>query len=144
MTEQPDGGIRDIAEDGTQLNAEAGTDGGRSSRGPSLSVGGEQEPGGDVPPYDGRSEDVPVKTDGSDYRDGVRVGGATGPVESSQESAWPDPEDTPGGRTGTPADEQPAADEPAADEHDGTDHRDDPGVGPAHEPGTRRAEDVAG
>ncbi len=144
MTDQPDGETRDIAEDGTQENAEAdGTGGGRSSYGPSFSVGGTQEPGGEVPPYDGRSADVPVKTDGSDYNDGARVGGATGPVESSGESQQPDPADTPGGATASPADEQPAAEQPEADEHDGTDHRDDPGVGPAHYPGTGRPEDHA-
>ena len=89
MTEQPDGGTRDIADDGTQENAEAGTDGGRSSRGPALSVGGEQEPGGEMPPYDGRQASGQVDDDGSDYRDGARVGGATGPVVSSQGSASP-------------------------------------------------------
>lgn len=142
MTEQPDGGLRDIAEDGTQTNPESGTDGGRSSRGPSLSVGGEQEPGGEIPPYEGRQTSVPVDTDGSDYRGGVRVGGATGPVESSRESASPDPENTPRGAVASPADERPAAAEPDADEHDLADPRNDPGVGPAHEPGTGRAEDL--
>ncbi len=142
MTEQPDGGLRDIAENGTQRNAEAGTDGGRSSRGPALSVGGEQEPGGEVPPYEGRQTSAPVDDDGSDYRDGVRVGGATGPVVSSGESASPDPSDTPRGRVAGPADERPATDELDADEHDRGDHRNDPGVGPAHVPGTTRAEDL--
>jgi hypothetical protein len=142
LSEQPPDGLRDIAADGTQRDAEEGTPGGRSSRGPSLSVGGEQEPGGAVPPYEGRQTSAPVDTDGSDYRDGVRVGGATGPVESSRSSPWPDPEDTPRGATATPADERPAKDEPAADERDGTDSRDDPGVGPAHEPGTLRGEDA--
>ena len=94
-------------------------------------------------PDGGRQERGEVAADGSDYRDGVRVGGATGPVESSGESASPDPEDTPGGATGSPSDEQPAQDQPAADEDDGTDRRDDPGVGPAHEAGTQRGEDVS-
>lgn len=141
MTEQPDGGLRDIADDGTQQNAEKGTEGGRSSRGPSLSVGGDQEPGGAVPPYEDRQTSAPVDDDGSDYRGGARVGGATGPVRSSGESQSPDPADTPRGAVASPAEESAAANEPEADEHDLSDPRNDPGVGPAHEPGTGRAED---
>ena len=108
VTEQPDGGTRDIADDGTQRMREAGTPGGRSSRGPAQSVGGKRDPGGPVSPYDGRQTSAPVDTDGSDYRDGARVGGATGPVESSRDSAWPDPAHTPRGARATPADERPA------------------------------------
>ena len=92
-----------------------------------------------VPPYDGRQGDVPVKTDGSDYREGARVGGATGPVESSQDGTSPDPDATPRGAVASPADEQPAAEQVSAP--DGTDPRDDPGVGPGHVGGTPRAED---
>jgi len=46
----------------------------------------------------------------------------------------PDPDDTPGGSTGSPADEQPAGETTATGP-------DDEGVGPAHTPGTPRAED---
>lgn len=140
MTEQPDADIRRIADDGTQENAEAGTDGGRSSRGPSLSIGGQQEPGGVVPPYDDRQTSGTVATDGSDYIGGARVGGAGGMVESSRDSASPDPQDTPRGPVATPAAEYPAEDEPDADEHD-LDRRNDPGVGPAHITGVPRGED---
>lgn len=139
MTEQPDNSTRDIAEDGTQENAQTGTGGGRSSYGPPTSGGGEQQPGGEVPPYGGRQDSGEVDSDGSDYRDGARVGGATGPVESSPDSASPDPGESPGGATGSPADEQPAGDQPSA--RDGDDSRDDPGVGPAHMPDTKRGED---
>jgi hypothetical protein len=136
MTEQPDE-TREIADDGSQ--EDAGADGGRgASYGPSGSVGGEQEPGGEAPPYDGRTEGAPVKTDDSDYRDGVRVGGATGPVQSSGDGETPDPSDTPGGATGSPSDEQPAGEQDW--QPDGSDPRDDPGVGPSHEAGTGRAE----
>jgi hypothetical protein len=63
------------------------------------------------------------------------VGGATGPVESSARKA-PEPADTPGGATASPADEQPAENTPD----------DEPGeasVGPAHHAGTTRGEDVS-
>jgi len=97
---------RTINDDGTQREGEMGTGGGRSSRGPALSAGGDQEPGGVVPPYDGRTESMDASTTGS-MQDGVRVGGATGAVEDDEFKA-PLPADTPGGRTVTPADEQPA------------------------------------
>jgi hypothetical protein len=91
------------------------------------------ETGRAVPPYEGRRESADV--DGPDdlRRDGVTVGGATGPVESAEQKAAADPS---GGTGVTPADEQ-----PAADTEDG-----EPGeasVGPAHHPGTARGEDAA-
>jgi len=89
---------------------EGDTGGGRSGRGPATNVPGEQEPGGIVPPYDGRTTGS-KPDESSSYRDGVRVGGATGPVVDDEPKA-PAPEDTPGGRTTSPADEEPAADLP--------------------------------
>ncbi|MDQ3104168.1 MAG: hypothetical protein M3Q87_02915 [Actinomycetota bacterium] len=85
----------------------------------------------DLPPYDDRQKGADVDQTGS-HREGARVGGATGPVEDD-EMKDPEPESTPGGRTASPADEQPAADMPENEPSD-------PGTGPAHEPGTGRAE----
>lgn len=128
---------RTIAEDGTQLEAEGQTGGGHSSRGPALSTGGEQEPGGLVPPYEGRTTAADGRHGKGTYREAARVGGATGPVEDDQFKA-PSPSDTPGGRTASPGDEQPAADMP-----DGTSAED--GVdAPAHTPGTPRGEHGGG
>jgi hypothetical protein len=91
--------------------------GGRSGRGPATNVPGETEPGGAVPPYEGRTE----AGDGGETADGLTS---------------PAPEDTPGGRTASPADDQPAVDTPDAEPSD-------PGVGPAHIPGTQRGEDLS-
>ncbi len=110
---------------------EGDTGGGRSGRGPSTHVPGEQEPGGVTPPYDGRRESADI--DQSDAPEGAVLEGATGPAETSSGLTSPKPEDTPGGRTTSPADEQPAEqtpDGPSADE----------GVGPAHVPGTPKGE----
>jgi hypothetical protein len=102
---------------------EADGGGGRSGRGPSTHVPGEPEPGGVVPPYEGRKESA--DTDGEGEPGLKTVDGMTSP----------EPADTPGGATTSPADEQPATvdpdDEPA-----------DPGVGPAHVAGTTRGEQV--
>lgn len=103
---------------------------------PSAPIGSNEPEGVDtegrtVPPYEGRREAADVG--GESTRDGAKVGGATGPVEDDEMKAA-DPADTPGGATGSPADEQPAADMPETD-------LDDDAVGPAHEPGTGRAED---
>src|SRR3954453_8810421 len=84
-----------------------------------------------VPPYEGRRAAADVDSEEQAYRDGARVGGATGPVQY-EERAAPDPADTPRGATGSPADEQPAAAAPETD-------LDDDRVGPAHESGTPRA-----
>jgi hypothetical protein len=91
--------------------------------------------GSAVPPYEGRRETADVDGEDKSRRDGVNVGGATGPVESSERKAS-EPAATLGAATSSPADEQPA---------EGT--RDgEPGaasVGPAHLPGTRRGEDMS-
>ena len=94
-----------------------------------------QGQGGDrpVPPYEGRRESADVERAEEVDKGGANVGGATGPVESSEPKA-PDPAATPGGATASPADEQPAAqsrgDAPAEDE----------GVGPAHIAGVPKGE----
>lgn len=88
--------------------------------------------GSAVPPYEGRKEEA-TSGEGA-TTDDARTGGAVGPVDDPEPKA-PDPEDTPGGATASPADEQPAADAPGEDS-------DDPGgTGPAHHGGTGRAED---
>jgi hypothetical protein len=92
--------------------------------------------GSTVPPYEGRRTTADMEDKDEAYRDGVNLGGATGPVENN-ESATPDPRDTPGGATGSPADEQPAS---RAAETDLDDDR----VGPAHQAGAPRAEDQHG
>lgn len=86
-----------------------------------------------LPPYEGRRAAAEVDGPDQAWRDGSRVGGATGPVEND-EMAAPDPVASPGGATGSPSDEQPAADMPETD-------LDDDRIGPAHEAGTGRAED---
>jgi hypothetical protein len=87
-----------------------------------------------VPPYDGRRESADVDGPESSTRDGAEVGGATGPVEADDRMRAPDPASTPGGATGSPADEQPASEMPETD-------LDDDRVGPSHDQGTGRAED---
>jgi len=104
-----DGG-RTIAEDGTQKEADLATGGSRAA-GPTPSPGGEQQPGGVVPPYEGRKQSAEPDQEGGTHRDGARVGGATGPVDDDDAKA-PHPSDTPGGRTTSPADEQPASQMP--------------------------------
>jgi hypothetical protein len=94
----------------TPSRPEGDAGGGRSARGPSTSVPGGQEPGGVTPPYEGRKRSAEPDQEGGTVRGGVRVGGATGPVEDDQPKA-PRPEDTVGGRTASPADEQPAAEQ---------------------------------
>lgn len=116
---------------------EAPVGGGRTSRGPN-DPGGKQEPGGLVPPYEGRKESADIEEassgTGADVREGADVAGAARP-RVSDEMKSPDPDSTPGGRTESPADEQPA-------ETAGGDQPVDEGsVGPAHVPGTARGED---
>jgi hypothetical protein len=107
--------------------------GGRSGRGPSTHVPGEQEPGGVVPPYEGRKEKAEPDQEGGSMRDGVRVGGATGPVDDDEFKA-PSPGDSAEERTSSPADEQPAADMPDGQSTEqGVD-------APAHESGTPKGE----
>lgn len=95
--------------------------------------GGAQEPDGPVPPYEGRRESADVDADGAD-RDGVHVGGATGPVVASGPAD--DPGSSPLGRTASP-DEDAGGTEAAG-------YPADPGVGPDHQAGVRRGEDEPG
>lgn len=85
-----------------------------------------------VPPYDGRRETADVDGPETSVRDGVGTGGATGPVDSDADVD--DPSSTPRGEHASPAEEEPP--EEASD----TDTEPDL-TGPAHEPGTGRAED---
>jgi len=95
--------------------------------------GSQQEPGGLVPPYDGRKESMDSAQPQGTMRDGVRIGGATGAVEDDDFKAK-DPAETPGGRTASPGDEQPAGEMP-----DGTSA--EQGVDlTAHVPGTPTGE----
>lgn len=108
--------------------------GGGGTRGPSVNQGGNQEPGGLVPPYEDRQKTGTVEEGSDVVRDGADVGGAGQIRETRSEMTSPDPSDTPGGRLKSPgADESPATPggEPAPD----------PGVGPAHTAGTARGED---
>ena len=91
---------RSVVEDGTQTDAQASPAAGRSA-GPAPSVGGEQQPGGPVPPYEGRRESADIDSGGAD-RDGAHVGGATGPRVTQQPPD--DPDSSPLGRTASPAD----------------------------------------
>jgi hypothetical protein len=104
---------------------EADGGGGRSGRGPATHVPGKTEPGGVVPPYEGRKEAAEIDGEGE-----------RGPKTNEGGLTSPRPEDTPGGRTASPADEQPAAESPETEPSD-------PGVGPAHTAGTPRGEDLA-
>ena len=99
-------------------------------------------PGGDdpdtasstVPPYDDRRKTADVDGPEKSTKQGARTAGATGPVED-EDMKGQDPAGTPGGATGSPADEQPAAGSGGEDEDEGS-------VGPAHHDGTTRGEDV--
>ncbi len=98
------------------------------------SVGGE-EPGGPVPPYEGRRESADVDEGGS-VRDGANIGGATGPRTTDQ--AADDPDSSPLGRTASPAEDDPTGNDPTTDV---AGYDPDPGGGPAHQAGVRRGED---
>lgn len=99
-------------------------------------------PGGDdpdtegraVPPYDGRRQTADVDGPDKSTKDGAKTAGATGPVEDD-EMKQPEPQDTPGGATGSPAEEQPAS-------QAGGDAPDEGATGPSHVEGTIRGEDV--
>ena len=95
-----------------------------------------QAEGGDrpLPPYEGRRQSADVDSAEEGRKDGANVGGATGPVESSEPKA-PAPAATPGGATASPADEQPAAQSP------GDAPAEDEGVGTAHIAGVPKGED---
>jgi hypothetical protein len=84
-----------------------------------MTTSGEQEPGGSVPPYEGRRQSAEPDQQGETYRDGARVGGATGPVSDAQAKA-PDPAATPGGATKSPGDNQPAEDMPETSAGEGS------------------------
>jgi len=127
-------GTRSMGEGGTQENAESMPGG----YGPPASVGGKQEPGGLVPPYDGRQTSASVD-DGGTHRDSANVGGATGPRENTEGYTDQSPSDTAGGSTWSPSDEMPATD----DDGDGSGPEQDPGTGPSHYAGTGRPEDHA-
>jgi hypothetical protein len=86
-----------------------------------------------VPPYDDRRDSADVADQDAASKDGAKVGGASRPVDNP-EMSMPDANDTPGGATGSPSDEQPAS---QGSQTEG----DDEGVGPAHQQGSRRAED---
>jgi hypothetical protein len=103
---------------------EADGGGGRSARGPATHAPGETEPGGLVPPYDGRKEKADIDGDGEH-----------GPHTVDGLTSAP-PDETPAGRDASPADEQPAQDDANAETSD-------PGVGPAHLTGSSRGEDRA-
>lgn len=87
-----------------------------------------------LPPYDDRRESADVKGEDAVHNDGVNVGGATGPAESSDMKS-PAKEDTPRGAEASPSDEQPAS------ETSGSNPNPDQGVGPSHHAGTGRGED---
>lgn len=87
-----------------------------------------------IPPYDGRREAADIDGQEESVKDGAKTAGATGPVEDDEMKA-PEPEDTEGAATGSPADEQPA-------EGESEDPGEGPGAtGPDHVGGTGRAED---
>ncbi|OBF37772.1 hypothetical protein A5724_11450 [Mycobacterium sp. ACS1612] len=98
---------------------------------PDFQTGFTQDPPRDVepevPPYEGRktSADSGETTE----KEGARTGGATAPTTDPHSKGQ-----TAGGSTTSPAQEQPAAGSGGPD-------RDDDMVGPAHTPGTGRAED---
>ena len=132
MTGRPDDeDTRSTADDGTQRDPQAfPAAGGGRSEGPGPNPGGVQQPGGPVPPYEGRRDSAEVDEGGAE-RNGVRVGGATGPRLAGAEADEADA--GPLSRTASPTD--------GHDEVDVAEHAPDPGVGPGHEPGTRRGED---
>ena len=86
-----------------------------------------------VPPYEGRREAADLDPQEKSTKDGVKVGGATGPVEDDEGKA-PDPERTERGSVASPADEQPAS-EPSSTGQDLGDSR------PSHTTGVIRGED---
>ncbi|PZS31513.1 MAG: hypothetical protein DLM59_09790 [Pseudonocardiales bacterium] len=133
MSENQDD-TRTMGDDGTQQDPENMPGG----YGPSASVGGEQEPGGPVPPYDDRQQSQSRDGGSPIGEGGAYVGGAKGPTEVDGGLTNPDPSDTPGGRTWGPGDQSPDT-EPSGDRSG----QDDAGAGPGHVGGTPRAEDHA-
>ena len=90
--------------------------------------------GSTIPPYEGRRESADIDDQSKSVKEGAKVGGATSLVEDDQMKA-PDPSGTERGAVASPSDEQPADEVPESEDSD-------PGVGPAHTPGTSRGEDV--
>jgi len=66
--------------------------------------------GKELPPYEGRQGGQEVDGEEKVHRNGANVGGATGPAESDERKA-PEPADTPGGATASPADEDDAGED---------------------------------
>ncbi len=103
---------------------------------PDFETGTTNEPPRDVkpavPPYEGRKEAADVGDDSAE-KGGARTGGATRPTTDPDYKS-PQPGQTAGGATASPAQEQPASDTSET-------NRDDDAVGPAHTSGTGRAED---
>ncbi|MFE5288745.1 hypothetical protein ACFRAQ_27575 [Nocardia sp. NPDC056611] len=91
-----------------------------------------------VPPYEGRqtSAEGRITSTSAGEGTGANTGGAAHPVIDPKLKA-PEPDDTPGGATTTPADEQPAS---QAAESEASDE----GVEGDHYNGVRRAEDHPG
>jgi hypothetical protein len=124
-SDQPSAGPADRSE-GAVSNAEEVPSHGGGEEGPYGGPGtrepGDAEPA--VPPYEGRQ--TAAKPSGE-----AGSGGGVKPAESYEAPA---PDDTAGGPTASPADEQPAAEQ---SEHE----RDEEQPGPAHFGGTGRGED---
>lgn len=133
MSETEEYNTRSMDESGALEDSEQLTGGGRSSYGPPISVGGEQDPGDVAPPYDDRQQESKPVDEGGVVRDGAYVGGATGPRTVDEGLTSPAPDDTPGGRVASPSDEMPAESTGGPNPQ--------PGVGPAHTTGTPRGED---
>jgi hypothetical protein len=88
-----------------------------------------------LPPYEGRREAADADEAPESRRGGARTAGATAPLNDAEPKAA-EPTSTERGEHASPADEQPAA--------TSTDTDLDPDMtGPAHEPGTGRAEDLS-
>jgi hypothetical protein len=86
-----------------------------------------------VPPYEGRRKAGDVDPQEESTKDGVKVGGATGPVADDELKSEPR-EETERGAIATPAQEEPASESGGAD----------PGpaaTGPSHTSGVTRGED---
>ncbi|MCE4267701.1 hypothetical protein [Rhodococcus globerulus] len=87
-----------------------------------------------VPPYEGRKESANASAfQEAENSDGPNKGGAGEPVTDPEYKATP-ADETPGGRTASPADEQTAAESAGSESSDS-------GVGPAHQTGVGRGED---
>jgi hypothetical protein len=131
---QPSGGPVDRPSDTYEgdESVPAHDDGGK----PAFDTGMTNRPPGDtkpaMPPYEGRQHAAEPADDRTEAA-GARTGGATGPTPDPDYKS-PPPGQTAAGATASPAQEQPASQTQESD-------RDDHAVGPAHAPGTGRAED---